>query len=138
MTFFAELTDLGGEEVELYRLAGYLDQSGHHSAVFEPAETVTFVIRPWQSDFGQVIPEGMTGQTPGVKVYADESHTLRRGDRFHYRDGAFRLMNPQYDQLNGLERWDGQTDEREFRLLDELRPEHLDALEDPDQGYGDL
>lgn len=114
-TMFDSLSTMG-EDVTLHRLQGYVSSGGHHSPVFAGASTQRVVVRPWESDVMQQGSEGATGQTTGHKVYAPASLNLKRGDRIHYRDGEFKLMNPQYDQLNDLERWDMKEDDRQFRL----------------------
>lgn len=134
---FAELKDMGGAEpIDLYRLEGYADAGGHTGAVFTGPESVELVIRPWQSDMNQVQNEGQSGQTPGFKVYAPESAGLKRDDRIHWKDGPFRLMNPQFDELWKLERWDAQTDERQLLHLDDVPPEYVSDIERDDGRFG--
>lgn len=130
---FDSLAELG-DDATLYRLVGYADSGGHHSSVFADPEEIRLVIRPWQSDFMRVAEEGQTGQTPGVKVYSKTDHELKRDDRIEYKGQHFRLMNPQYDQLNELQRWDGQTDERQLRLESEVHEDR--EIHEPDEGFG--
>lgn len=133
---FGELKDLGGTDpVDLYRLEGYADVAGHTHSVFSGPENVEVVIRPWQADMAQVVPQGQLGQTPGFKLYVDESTMLSRDDRIHWRGGPFRLMNPQYDELWGVERWDIQTDERRFRHVDDTPPEYLTEVDRDEDRY---
>lgn len=132
-TMFDSLSTMG-DDVDLHRLQGYVSAGGHHSAVFAGSEVHRVVIRPWESDMMRQAGEGATGQTVGKKVYAPEGLNLKRGDRIHYRNGAFKLMNPQYDQLNGLERWDAKEDERDFKLASDL-PNDID-IEPPQADYG--
>lgn len=137
-SLFDSINELsGGDTVTRYPYRGYISTGGHHMHVFDAAEEITAVVRPWQSDMGQQANEGMTGQTPGVKIYVPEGHGLTREDRIEYNGGAFRMQNPQFDQMAGLERWDGQTDERTRRLYDDLDPALQDEIQPPDtDGYG--
>lgn len=123
-----------GDEVDLHRLQGHVSAGGHHSPVFADANPVTLVVRPWESDMMGQAGEGATGQTVGKKVYAPEGLNLKRGDRIHYRGGAFKLQNPQYDQLNDFERWDAREDERNFRLASDVDDET--TIEPPQSDYG--
>lgn len=132
---FDSLRALGADDVDLHRLEGFTDRGGHHAAVFAPAESHEFVVRPWESDMAAQETVGNLGETSGKKVYAADEHELSRGDRIHYRGGAFRLMNPQFDQLNDLERWDAQADEREFVTTDEL-DEDVTVHPPDEDGYG--
>lgn len=130
---FESLATMGGD-VDLHRLMGHISAGGHHSPVFSGAEAVKTVIRPWESDMSQQANEGATGQTVGKKVYVPEGLNLKRGDVIMYRDGRFKLMNPQYCQFNGIERWDAKEDDRDFRLASNV-PDHIE-IEPPQSDYG--
>lgn len=118
-TMFDSLATMG-DDVTLHRLQGYVSGGGHHSPVFAGGSSQRLVVRPWESDNTGQASEGATGQTTGHKVYAPAGLNLKVGDRIHYRGGAFKLMNPHYDQLNDLERWDAKEDDREFRLASDV------------------
>ena len=133
---FRAIADLSGtDDVSLYRFEGHVTSGGHSHAVFADAESVTVVIRPWQDDMMQVAPEGQSGHTPGFKVYAPRSLGLSRDDRIEWNGGEFRLMNPQFDESDDLERWDMQTDERELRLLGDV-PSGVEPTK-PDDTFGE-
>lgn len=134
-SMWSSIKDLGAPGT-LHRFKGYISTGGHHMHVFEPAESVDIVVRPWQSDMSSQANEGMTGQTPGIKVYPDPAADLDRDDRIVFRDEHFRIQNPQYDQTFGIERWDGQEDEREFRLYGNLDDALKSELEPPESGGG--
>lgn len=116
---YDEIAELGGP-VDLHRLAGHVATGGHHMAVFEPAEEIHCIIRPYEEDVGEQLEGGYSGQTPGYKIYVSDGTDLDRDDRLAYRGDGLRLSNPQYDQLFDLQRWDGREDERQFRLTTEV------------------
>lgn len=114
---WSHLKKLGeAADVELYKLVGR-DRSGGHSAdVFanNPPVALECVVRPWQQDLNRMADEGQTGHTPGFKMYVSASANVARNDRVHWDGGAFRVVNPQHDDMADIVRWDIRTDDREL------------------------
>lgn len=133
-SFFDSLKTMG-EDVTLHRYQGFTSAGGHERHIFAAAETISVLVRPWESDMRQQVDEGDAGQTVGMKLYAEQSLNLKRGDRIEYRNGEFRIMNPQYDQLNDLERWDIKEDDRTLVLESSLATGT--EVQPPQSDFGD-
>ena len=120
---FDDIAELG-ETATLHQILGYVSTGGHHMPVFDDGFEIACIIRPWQSDIMHQGDSGMTGHTPGVKIYTDASTDIVRDDRLLYGSNEYRIQNPQYDQMFGMVRWDGRTDDRNFRLEGDLAEGH--------------
>lgn len=136
-TLWDALDGLQHEDADLYRLEAHITSGGYSMDVFaaEP-DRIEAIILPWQSDMDRVVDEGQLGHTPGLKAYVDPDLDIGRNDRVHYKGGAFRVANPQYNAARGVVRLDLRTDDREFTQTSDVDLSQHDYQEPDRSGFG--
>lgn len=115
INFWGKLQRLG-EPVDHYPTVGQVTTGGYstpHIFADEPQE-IDAVIRPFGENVPHLEREGTTGETSEYRLYADADAGVKRNDRIHWNGIPYRVTNPDYDQLEHVDRFRLREDEREF------------------------